>query len=132
MNLIICLDADGGYSFANRRQSRDRILLDEMLQIIGDNRLFVNGYTAKLFESVSVNLVVCDNPLKECADSDFCFAENIGVENISPNKIIICRWNRSYPYDKKFPENLLINKQLVSSFEFKGNSHEKITVEVFE
>ena len=132
MNLIICLDKNGGYSFAGRRQSKDKILLDKMLQIIADSRLFVNDYTAKLFESASVSLVVCDNPLKECTDIDFCFAENIDIENISPNKIIIFNWNRSYPYDKKFPENLLINKKLVSGFEFEGNSHEKITVEVFE
>ncbi len=132
MNLIVCIDDKGGYSFANRRQSKDKVLLENMLQYVGNNKLFVNEYSAKLFTVKPDYLVVCENPLQECGDNDFCFVENIDLENINVNKIIIYRWNRSYPHDKKIPYNLLDNKRLVSSIDFSGNSHEKITEEVFE
>ncbi len=132
MNLIICLDNNGGYSFAGRRQSKDKIQLHNMLNIVGDSKLFLTEYSAKLFEVIPDNVTVCEDPLTLAGDNDFCFIENIDIENISPNKIIIYRWNRNYPSDKIFPVNLLANKKLVSSFEFEGNSHQKITVEVFE
>ena len=132
MNLIICLDTKNGYSFASRRQSRDRIQLKKMLDLVGDKRLFLNEYSSKLFEETPSNVTVCDNPLKAAKEGDFCFVENLDVDNVKAEKIIIYRWNRHYPSDKIFTQNLLCDKVLVSAEEFVGNSHEKITQEVYE
>ena len=103
-----------------------------MLDMVGDKRLLVNEYTSKLFENNPKNLIVCENPLKTAGDEDFCFIENLDICDADINKVIIYRWNRHYPSDKKLSDNLLKNKKIVSSTEFAGNSHEKITQEVYE
>ena len=131
MNLIICLDNNGGYSFAGRRQSQDKIQAEKMLELVADGKLFVNEYTAKLFKELPQNLIVCTDPISQAKEDDYCFIENISLQNIVANKIIIYRWNRAYPSDKKFPQELLNGKKLVSTCDFMGNSHEKITQEVY-
>ena len=132
MKLIVCLDDKNGFSFAKRRQSRDAVQLEKMLELVGDCKLFVNEYTAKLFDSCPQNVVVCENPFQSADENSFCFAENIDIPTLDFEKIIIYRWNRHYPSDKKLPLELLNNKKLVSSTDFAGNSHEKITEEVYE
>ena len=52
-------------------------------------------------------------------------------ENVVADKIVLYRWNRRYPADRYFPVNL--NEwTLISSEEFAGKSHEKVTKEVWE
>lgn len=131
MNLIVCLDDNNGYSFASRRQSRDKVQLEKMLKTVGESNLFVNDYTAKLFDALPSNVIVSDNPLTAAQTGEYCFIENITISNIQPEKVIIYRWNRHYPSDKKLPSELLSNKKLLSSTDFAGNSHEKITEEVY-
>ena len=132
MNLIVCLDDKNGYSFASRRQTKDRVQLSDMLAFVGKNNLFLTDYSSKLFSEIPANVKITNTPQKSADTGDFCFIENIAIDDINAEKIIIYRWNRSYPSDKKFPENLLAGKTLVSSYDFKGYSHEKITREVYE
>lgn len=131
MNLIICLDDKNGYCFASRRQSSDKIQIEKMLALVGKNKLFLNAYSAKLFGELP-NITVCENPLEGAKNGDYCFIENITLNDISTEKVIIYRWNRHYPSDKKFPEKLLSGKALKSTIDFVGNSHERITEEVYE
>lgn len=132
MNLIICLDAGGGYSFAGRRQSKDKTQLHNMLNMVGDNKLFLTEYSAKLFEVIPDNLTICEDPLTLAGDNDFCFIENISFDQADINKVVIYRWNRAYPSDKKLPHNILEGKKLIETLDFMGNSHEKITREIWE
>ena len=132
MNLIVCLDDKNGYSFASRRQTKDRVQLSDMLAFVGKNNLFLTDYSSKLFSEIPANVKITNTPQKSAGTGDFCFIENITIEEINAERIIIYRWNRSYPSDKKFPIELLSGKTLVSSYDFKGYSHEKITREVYE
>lgn len=131
MNLITCIDNGGGYSFAGKRQSQDKILIQKMLELVGENKLLLTEYSAKLFDVLPSNVLVFENPLSKAEENDFCFIENLPLENVFANKVILFHWNRSYPSDKKLPEAILSCKKLISSSFFSGNSHEKITVEVY-
>ena len=132
MNLIVCLDDKNGYSFASRRQTKDRVQLNDMLAFVGKNNLFLTDYSSKLFSEIPANVKITNTPQQSADTGDFCFIENIAIDDINAEKIIIYRWTRSYPSDKQFPENLLAGKTLVSTTEFRGSSHEKITREVYE
>ena len=57
MNLIVVLDRQSGMMFNHRRQSRDRVLTERILQISG-GKLIVSPYTARLFEGLSAKLTI--------------------------------------------------------------------------
>ena len=129
LNIIICLDDKNGMLFGRKRQSRDSVLCKRILEISKENRLLMNNYSAKLFEAE--NVIVDEDFLIKAQKGDYCFIENTAIpENFE--KIVIYRWNRVYPSDVKFDASLLSGKLLVSSFEFEGSSHSKITEEVYE
>ena len=134
MNLIVCLDDRNGMLFANRRQSRDAAVCQKILQLSADHTLRMNNYSAKLFADLDNMICVDEDFLGKSADGDYCFVENSDVlpyrEKIE--KVIIFRWNRHYPSDKKFPVDLLEDGfALTETFDFSGKSHEKITMEVY-
>ena len=133
MHIIVCLDDKNGMLFNNRRQSRDEVLCKRIVEQAGNKRVLMNGYSAKLFENFSVT--VDDDFLKIAKEDDVCFIENTDVILFADviNKVTIYRWNRAYPSDVTFPfEKLMKNARLISKNDFVGNSHDKITEEVYE
>ena len=50
MILIVCVDDNKGMMFNHRRQSQDRVLRRHILDRVGDAKLWMNGYSAKMFE----------------------------------------------------------------------------------
>lgn len=134
MIAIICLDDNGGIMFNSRRQSQDKILRDKVLSILGGKKLLVSPYTAKQFVlDDQSHLRVSENCYQEASDEEICFAEDI-LPNLSDpalKSIIIFRWNRVYPADKFFDTTALKKWKLISTEEFSGNSHERITMEVY-
>lgn len=58
MKLIICVDVDNGMTFNDRRQSRDREVIKDIVRYVGDGRIIISEYSEKLFESVKANVVV--------------------------------------------------------------------------
>ena len=70
--------------------------------------------------------------LSEAANGEYCFVENKELKPFEKwiEKMIVFRWNRSYPADQTFDIDLS-KWQLSEVSEFEGNSHEKITVEVY-
>ena len=132
MKLIVCLDERKGMMFNNRRQSRDRVLIDNMIEMIGDDKLYIAPYSESLFENKEIKLKVKKNPLK-AADENWCFIENLPVAEYKDEieTVIIYHWNRHYPGDFFFDLEL-DSYTLESSEELVGSSHEKITKEIWK
>ncbi len=132
MKLIVCLDERKGMMFNNRRQSRDRVLVDNMIKMVGDDKLYIAPYSEGLFENKEIKLKVKKNPLK-AADENWCFIENLPVAEYKDEieTVVIYHWNRHYPGDFFFDLEL-DSYSLESSEELVGSSHEKITKEIWK
>ena len=134
MKVIVCLDDDLGMLFNGRRQSMDKALRDRMAQITMGKPLWMNAYSAGQFSDFPANAVVDENFLDKAMDDDYCFLENTDILAYASkvNTVIIYRWNRNYPQDVRFPVSLFCdNWHLISSCDFVGNSHDRITEEVY-
>ena len=131
MILIACVDDRLGMLFHNRRQSQDRILRERILTLTQNSRLWMNAYSAKQFDSAP-QITIAENFLQRAAKGEFCFVENIDPALALPRleKLILYRWNRSYPGDL-FLDLPLENWRKTASFDFSGSSHEKITEEIY-
>ena len=133
MKIILCLDDNNGMVFNNRRQSRDEKIIEKILDITKKNRLWINKYSYSLFEIFNAsNVNVDDLFLSEAPMGEYCFVETSELTNYEKwiEEIIVFRWNRDYPYDKELDIDLSKWK-LINSLEFEGNSHKKITMEVY-
>ena len=116
MQVIVCVDDNGGMMFNKRRQSRDRVLCECVMRLSEDDRI-----------------IVSENYLEEASGEDFCFVEKEPLKAFENEikKLIIFKWNRVYPADQYLdidPEKMT----KVQEEEFVGFSHEKITMEVYE
>jgi len=135
MKLIVCLDERKGMMFNHRRQSRDRVLIDDLLRMVGDGRLWIAPYSASLFEEKEKELLVSDHLLEEAEAGDWCFIEDRLCASViaKVEAIVIYWWNRHYPSDLSFDIDPL-GEGFHSSTreEFVGSSHDVITKEVFE
>ena len=129
MKLIFCLDKGKGMMFFGKRQSQDQVLREHILEYIGDSKLWMTEYSAKLFGE-SEKIIVDNDYLNKAADDDFCFIEDGAYAVDNATEIFLCHWNRKYPGDKFFDVDLKkIGFKKTCSTDFKGSSHDKITVE---
>ena len=126
MKLIVCLDDNNGMMFNKRRQSRDRVLIENVLEFCKGEKLYTNEYSAKLFPENTVEIF--ENI--ELIGISFCFAEDFTVHEEYVDEIIVYKWNRLYPADTYFNIDLE-NWSLIESVDFEGSSHEKITREIY-
>ena len=126
MILIACADDKMGMAFNKRRQSRDIAVCEDIVNTIQGSSIWMDERSKKLFEGMTLNFV----ETKETAD--YCFLEFTAPSGIgiSPDDIILYRWNRHYPADMKF-DLPLDGYTLKETTEFVGNSHEVITKEVY-
>lgn len=134
MIIIICLDDNNGMTFNHRRQSQDKQLREYMLKLIFPNQLYMNAYSGKQFVDVDKSKIVINDAFLDNAQAgDYCFVENIDITPYieSIEEIILFRWNRNYPADSFFPLDILKEWGLVSTEDFSGYSHEKITKEIY-
>lgn len=129
MKLIVCLDERNGMSFLGRRQSQDALLRKDLLAYVAGSTLSMNAYSAAQFEAGSP-ICITEQPTA-CG---YWFVENLPVEPLLPlEELVIYRWNRHYPSDKKFPLALALEGlQLAHTAQFPGSSDEKITREVYK
>lgn len=124
MKLIICLDDKNGMLFNKRRQSRDRVLIENIMELCKGKTLYTNDYSSALFPENSV--VICED--FKNIENGFVFAENIMVSEDKIQEIIIYKWNRVYPADTFF--NISLDGwKIIETVDFVGSSHEKITRE---
>ncbi|MGM9992962.1 MAG: ribonuclease Z [Candidatus Bruticola sp.] len=135
MILVAALDNQNGLMFNNRRQSQDRLMRERLISKLSGKKLFLNAYSAEQFASQAApeQLSISKNFLSEASSGDYCFLENVSAAAYKDKieRIIIYRWNRTYPADFYFDLNLLQEWQKISSADFVGSSHEKITEEIF-
>lgn len=136
--MIVCVAVDDrmGMMFYNRRLSQDRQLRTKLLQLAGEQRLWMNRYSAKQFGSpLAANIAVDEDFLNRAGADDYCFVENLSLKEYTEKmtKLVLFRWNRAYPADIYLDISLTgPDWKLTGSDEFTGYSHEKITVEEWE
>ena len=130
MKLIVCTDDKNGMAFNHRRQSRDRVLAERIMELTENAKLYIAPYSQTLFRADRV--VVSPDYLTCAGQNDFCFAELENLNGYEDNvrELILFRWNRVYPADLYFPFHME-NWSLIAREEFRGSSHEKITMEVY-
>ena len=132
MIVILCLDDKNGMMFNNRRQSKDKFVIQDILKLVDGKKLFISSYSESLFQGLESKLIIDNNFLNNAAEEDYCFVENNNLKDLSEKieKIIVYKWNRIYPSDLKL-EITIQDWNLIGRFEFVGNSHDKITREVY-
>lgn len=135
MILIACLDDLNGIMFNNRRQSKDKLLIEELIATTDNHPILVDFYSANLFKEYEDRIIIVENPFAEAKQGDYCFIEGQTITDSEDiEQIIIYRWNRVYPADKWFDINISApgsHFTLLSETEFQGNSHDTITKEVY-
>lgn len=131
MIFITCVDDKMGMLFNRRRQSMDSAVRARILERCGGQKLWMNAYSYKQFNSAA-GIMVDEAFMQKAAAGDCCFAENIapGAYADKIEKIVLYKWNRVYPADLYFDLDLA-NWRLVESTDFAGTSHDKITEEVY-
>jgi hypothetical protein len=127
MILIVCVDNKNGMMFNKRRQSRDRLLTERIKELAKNTTLWVNSYSAALFEN---GISIDDDFQSKAEKGDYCFVENVKPLVQNAEKIIIYKWNRDYPSDTYFDADLS-DWSLSEVNEFEGYSHELITEEIY-
>ena len=132
MQLIVCLDDRDGMLFNRRRQSKDKAVCADILELTAGSKLWMNGYSASQFppEQISVDEAF----LEKAGDQDYCFLENADISAYADkvSRVIIYRWNREYPADVRFPTEVFCHRwSLKCRDDFAGNSHECITREIY-
>ncbi|MEY8508205.1 ribonuclease Z [Lachnospiraceae bacterium 42-17] len=134
MVIIVCLDENGGMLFNGRRQSRDKAVAERIRGLCKGKRLWMNSYSYRLYGRMEgVEAAKDEHFLMKAGEGEMCLLE---TEKLKPvegkiEKIIVFRWNRKYPADMSIdwePDKW----ERVSTLEFPGVSHEKITEEVYK
>lgn len=125
MKVFICLDDKNGMMFNKRRQSKDRVVIEKVKEIVGEKPLYVSEYTHGLFEEATI----CKN--FENFDGYAFIEDPIHIIANEIEVLYIFKWNRHYPSDRKFNLNMK-DFDLESVENFVGYSHENITLEIYK
>ena len=134
INVIITIDDNGGLMFNGRRQSRDRVLIDDMCKKT-DGKLYVNEYSASLFCAHPDKIIVTSNPLTDCPNGGYAFLEGTDISSHLDEieELTVYYWNRLYPSDIKLGIDIQASEfKLTCKYDFKGSSHEKITKGIYK
>lgn len=119
--------------FNHRRLSRDRRVCKKILDYSNEKELWMNAYSRKLFTNLTdINNIQVDEEFLDKSQS-ICFVENQDITPYLPkiDTLVLFRWNRDYPADFFFTVDLS-QWNLISTEDFEGTSHEKITMEVYK
>ena len=83
MILIACVDVNNGMLFNNRRQSRDKVLMEHIIELVSNKRLWINSFSKDIFENYKLdNLIIDDDFSSKIEQKDFCFVENISIKEL--------------------------------------------------
>ena len=135
MIAVVCLDERLGMTFNGRRQSRDRVLCENVINDVAKKggRLLMAEYSKMLFEGAKIPLICRDDFLDIAEEGDTCFVENRALISYADriNMLVVYRWNRHYPSDMTLDLDIEKCFGLISTEELVGSSHEKITKEIY-
>ena len=135
MKIIVCVDDNNGMMFNKRRQSRDSVLIQDIVASLNSGNLLIDPYSEKLFSNSDVDaFFISEEFLSEAEPDDYCFVENHSLAKHAPriDELIIYRWNRNYPADTYLDiDPVALGMKLISTTEFAGRSHDKITKELY-
>lgn len=128
MIVAVCVDNQNGLTFFGKRQSRDKeVIKDFMADSKG--KAVISRFSETIFEGVKVR--IDDDFMKSARKGEYCFVEDTDITPYAKKieKIIVYCWNRDYPASEYFtmPDGFVLE----SSADFKGNSHDKITKQIF-
>lgn len=132
LTVAVCVDDRLGMMFNKRRQSRDSVLIDELIRSTS-GRIFIHPYSSALFANKE-RICISETPLSDAEGGDVCFIENMPLlPHLNDiETLIIYKWNRTYPFDMKLDiDTELLGFNLISESEFEGSSHEKITKGIY-
>ncbi len=132
ITVAICLDNKGGMTFLGKRQSRDRVLIEDLVKST-DGEIYISDFSSVLFAPYGGRYRVVDNPLTDTPDGAVSFIENLPLSEALPHidRIIMYKWNRVYPSDKKI-DIRFDDFKVISESEFVGSSHGKISKVILE
>ena len=132
MILITCVDDRNGVRFNGRRQSRDRLLREDLLRETQNGLLWMAPDTALQFRELPPQCQVDPGFLDRAGPGEFCFVEGQPVRGYAQRVegVILYRWNRVYPADC-FWDLPMDGWRLVRRADFPGSSHKLITKEVY-
>ena len=119
--------------FNHRRLSRDRRVCEKILDYSNEKELWMNAYSRKLFTDLTdINSIQVGEEFLDKSQS-ICFVENQDITPYLPkiDTLVLFQWNRDYPADFFFTVDLS-QWNLISTEDFEGTSHEKITMEVYK
>lgn len=126
MKLIVCVDKNNGLSFNHRRQSRDRIVTQDIVRCAP---VRIAPASVSLFADYPGAVMVSEDFLTAAKPDEWCFAELLPLPE-APEALTLYRWDRDYPADAFLPYDLS-RWTLVSVEELTGYSHERIFKEVY-
>ncbi|MEE0419992.1 MAG: ribonuclease Z [Lachnospiraceae bacterium] len=133
MIAILCLDDRKGMMFNGRRQSRDRRVVERILELCEKKTLWIHPYSKCLFEGREPeNIRIEESFLEKAGKGEYCLVENQGLAKFQAHLegIVVFWWNRRYPGDFCLDLNLKLWKKIETE-DFVGFSHEKVTREVY-
>ncbi|OUQ23504.1 hypothetical protein B5E80_09440 [Flavonifractor sp. An135] len=131
---VVCVDDRNGTAFHDRPQSRDAALRADLLDTVGEKRLWMDGAARRQFTEESPNLAVAEDFPEKAGPGEYCFG---GAAPVLPwlervEAMVVYRWNRTYPADRYLDfDPAKCGWKLVEQREFPGRSHPKLTKEVF-
>lgn len=131
MTVIVCVDNEGGMMFNNRRQSRDREVIKDIMNNL-NGKLWIRDYSEELFVDY-LDRVIIDNDLLDDIDGEqYCFIEDITLEGYIDriDSVIMYNWNKRYPKDMWFEVDMS-NFEHTASVDIEGYSHEEITKDIY-
>lgn len=135
MILVACVDDGGGLMFHNRRQSRDRIVRENILKDAADTKLWMNEYSYRQFSDMEAEFIFVDEDFMDKAGSgEYAFLEMSGAAAYEEQieQMILYKWNRRYPSDVSLDIPLTEHGwNVIYREEFVGSSHRNITKEVY-
>ena len=134
LKLIVCLDERRGMMFAGRRQSRDKRVTEDIVRDLGEGALYISPYSEKLLRDFKIDLRIAADPIaaaREEKDAAVFLEDRAApVRADGIDTVIIYCWGRVYPADLTFTMDLSDFRHR-ASITFTGNSHEKITKEIY-
>ena len=131
LKIIVCIDKNNGMMFNRRRQSRDRLVIEDLEKHLSGETLWIAPYSEPLFKDSGIHYAVSEDPIAAAGDG-YCFLEDRSPAAQLPiTEVILYHWNRTYPADLTFDFDMKAFKKQ-STANFPGSSHDKITKEIWK